>query len=775
MDSIGVFFCRCRGEIGNNLDLDEIKNGVKHLIAHSSIHNSLCSSEGYQHIKDSIQKDSINAVVIAACSPTHYEAIFRDLTKEVGVNPGKLGFANIREHSAWVHSIDKDEATKKASVLTSATIESIKHSKPFELKKIPAKRSVTIIGGGVAGTRIASRFTELDYEVHLVEKSPFLGGTQLRFSKTFPRDECSFCALSPTISKVLSSKNVKVHTFSEVTEVKGRVGDYKVTIHERPRYVDPDKCTFCGKCQKACVQEIGDEFNFSLVSRKAIYMPTFDIHPRSCFINESTIDFCVNECTQPCVKACPSDAINFNDKLKEYEISTGAIVTAMGYDTYKPKLGEFGYGSPDVMTLEEYERLLAADGIFDGEIKKLSDEKSPETMAFVLCVGSRQRDAPYCSVYCCLATASAVRQTRHKLPDSRIYVFYRDLFASGKFGDEYLKMTQQLPNTEWIRNIPEYNENNGQKYLKISIGGGSIDLPVDQIVLATGIKPKLPDSDELRVILGLERTPEGFFREEDILLNPVATHDKGKFLAGACLGPRTITQAISDADSVVTSITSLLGEAQVRIPVFISEVDEELCGMCNTCVKTCLFHAASIDEGRMLSIVDESLCRGCGNCVTACPTGARDLLYYNNEYFRSHIDILSKYQPPNGGKKVLAFLCKSCGYEAADNIGLSGNSYPLGFMIVRAPCTGRIDTQFVLEAFEKGFDGVFVGGCHENSCAYIGGNYDLERRIDMLNPLLLSTGINPERVKVIWTSPMEIRRFDEEINNFFVKLDSISR
>ncbi|MHA2295139.1 MAG: hydrogenase iron-sulfur subunit [Candidatus Hodarchaeales archaeon] len=773
MSKTGIFFCRCRGEIANNIDLVAIQDEIQHLVANTSINDALCSADGQNHIKGIIEKKNLDSVVIAACSPTHYETIFRDVMKEAGVNPGKVGFANIRENAAWVHK--GTEATNKAFLLSYAKIESIKHSSPFDLKNISAKKSVTVIGGGVAGTRVTSRLVDLGYDVNLVEKSPFLGGNQIHYSKSFPRDECSYCAITPTIAKVHSDpKHVKALTFSEVIEVKGRVGEYSIKINQRPTYVDSDRCTLCGKCQDVCVKEIPDEFNFDLVKRKVIYMPLFDVHPQACFIDDAYADFCVNECSQPCIDVCSSEAINFNDQPKEYVIKTGTIVTAIGYDSYQPKKGEFGYGmSPDVLTLPEYERLLAADGIFNGEIKLLSNKETPpKTVALILCVGSRNREAPYCSIYCCQAAAAAVRQTRHKLPDTKIYVFYRDLIGTGKFGDEYLKMTQQLPNTEWIRNIPEYIEKDNQKYLKINIGGGIVDLPVDMIVLATGMKANA-DSDQLRVILGLEKTQEGFFREEDILLNPVSTHDMGKFLAGACLGPRTINQTITDADSVVTGVATVIGEGKVKIPVFISEVDDNLCGMCNTCVKTCLFHAASIDEKRMVSVVDESLCRGCGNCVTSCPTGARDLLYYNDAYFRTHLEVFSKFKPANGGKRVIAFLCKSCGYEAADHIGLSGLSYPTGFMIVRTPCTGRIDTQFVLEAFEKGFDGVFIGGCHEDSCAYIGGNYDLERRIDLLNPILASADIQSERIKVVWTSPMEIKRFNEEINGFFTKLDTL--
>lgn len=771
---IGVFFCRCQGEIGNFLDLDTLKTSVEPLSTAVSIHDALCSSDGGKHIKNTIASNNLDRVVIASCSPTHFETNFRNVCQQAGINPGLVSFANIREQAGWVHSDNPAEATKKAFYLVASKIASIESAFPMDLKTLKTKKSVTVIGGGVAGCRITSRLVDLeDYEVHLVERDPFLGGLQIRLSKAFPRDECSYCALTPMVSQVLTSDHVKLHNFSELVEVKGHVGDYTITVRERPRFVDPNTCIHCGRCMEVCPKEVPNEFNFDLGVRKTIFMPKFGLEPQTCFINPEHIDFCRNECAQPCLAVCPTHAINFDDIPKEHTFKTGVVVTAIGADNYQPFGGEFGYGnSPDVLTLPEYERVLAADGVFSGDVRKISDGTAPKTLAFVLCIGSRTKDNPYCSVYCCLGTASAVRQTHHKLPNTKIYVFYRDLFAPGKFGDDYLKTTQSLPNTEWIRNIPEYYEKDGTKYLAVRVAGGTLDVPVDMIVLATGMVAT-KESDEIRAILGLERTQEGFFREQDIMLNPVSTHDSGKYVAGTCLGPKTMNQAVTEADSVVSSVLSILGKGKTKVPVFISEVNAELCGACGICVKTCLFHAASIDLEKGISVVDEALCRGCGNCVAACPTGARDLLYYNDPYFLTQIDVLSKYQPPNGGKKVLGIMCKSCGYEAADNIGLSGNNYPTGLMIVRAPCTGRIDTQHIFEALSKGFDGVFIGGCHEGSCGYIGGNYDLERRVDLLKPLMAAKGINPDRVKVTWISPMEITRFNSEIHEFFGRLEGL--
>lgn len=770
--SIGVFFCECRGEISSRLDLQRLKAFTKTLDGIDYIQNlaATCSPHGLENIRKATQEHQLERLVFIGCSPRYYEGYFRNLAEKLGINAGFVHFANVREQVGLIHRTDKETATRKAKIIIKATIAVTRLSNKTDTSQVNVRDSVAIIGGGIAGIKTALTLAYQGIEVHLIEKTHSLGGKQLLYSKAFPRDECSACAFAPWISELAQLDKVRVATKTEVQTVRGRVGDYLIRLKSHPRYVDPTLCNGCSDCTEVCAHLVSDPKKLNLVQRKTISIPFHDSFPRIPNISDDNIGYCLNDCSKDCLEACKPGAINLNAEETIEEIHVGAIVVSTGAQVHKTK--EYGYEqNPDVLDLSEYERLLAADGVWNGEIRRPSDQKTPQTIAFVLCVDRGGDKIPYCSRYCCASTAAAVRQTAEKVPNSKIYVFYRDIFAQGKFGDEYIRRSQALPNVQWIRNTPGFEAGpNDNLNLQVNIAGGKVLLPVDMLVLATPLVP-VAEAADLRDILGLDKTEEGFFSEADIMLAPVSSHDPGKYLAGACIGPRTISETVVDASAVAGLIADILKRGLFSHSVLVSEVDEDHCGGCGVCIKTCLFHAASLDPETGVSVVDLSLCRGCGNCVAACPAGARDLVVYSKEYFTKQIDILAEFDPPQG-PKVLGLFCDACAYHCLDNIGLSGGSLPPNFIAIRSPCTGRIDSSLLRYALSK-FDGVMVGGCYPKSCQYIGGNFDAEKRIDLFKTLMEARGLNPQHLRLEWIAPTEVDVLRKKIVDFVESLEAL--
>ena len=764
---IGVFLCKCRGEAGNIIDMEKLAGEFRTYegVALSETNTALCASNAYERIRKAIKNHDLDRVVIGACSPKYYEEVFRRNIEDAGLNPGYLQMANLREQCAWPHRREPEEAYKKARRLLQVAVENVKLNQPIQLEKSEVNKSVLVIGGGIAGMHSALSLAEQGIKVHLVEKSAVIGGYQVRFAKAFPRDECSPCAFAPIITRLVNNPLIEIHSLSEVINVSGRVGEYYITVRKHPRYVDASKCTNCGDCTTVCPKEIPNKYEFELGNHKRIHIPYAEAHPHCHVVSPDYIEDCRNNCHRYCEKICSQNAVDLDMEAKDVQLTVGGIIVCTGYKLYEPD--EFHYTeSKNVVTLNEYERIIAADGVTDGQVKRLSDGREPKSIAFILCVGSLDPEKnPYCSKYCCMASATLISQTKEKLPDSKVYVFYKDIQTVGKMGDAYVRRTQDMDGVEWIRSVPISSRllDDDRISLRINANGGLMDVDVDMVVLANALEPG-EKSDELRKIVGLDKTEEGFYREADIMLDPVATFDSGKYICGTCVGPKAIAETITEARSAAASIASILGSENITQEVLVSKVNEDLCGNCRVCLRTCVFGAINMDEERGVSTTDSTLCRGCGNCVAACPSGARDLISYPNDSYKSAIDILAGHETEE--PKVLVFACNGCAYPAADQGASIGGEYPSNVAIIRVPCAGRVDTQYVEYAFARGFEGVYIGTCHLGSCHFVVGNEDLFKRMDLIKPLLEAKGISRDRVRIVETSPTEGTKFVQEVKHF---------
>jgi F420-non-reducing hydrogenase iron-sulfur subunit len=257
--------------------------------------------------------------------------------------------------------------------------------------------------------------------------------------------------------------------------------------------------------------------------------------------------------------------------------------------------------------------------------------------------------------------------------------------------------------------------------------------------------------------------------------HPAETVDPGIMVVPVRNGGSSARQRIAAADSAVVALVLRLSQPATVHYSDTSAVDESLCGGCATCVRTCAFGACSLDENGV-SHVDVRRCRGCGKCVVSCPVGARDIISSTHGYLMNAVRSLAAV--PTGGRKVLGFLCSGCGYPAADNaaafVAERGTGYPAAFLPLRIPCSGRLDTLYVLEAFKAGFDGVCVYRCREGHCHNLIGNLDMDRRINLLRAVLRSRNIDDARLRIVDISPSEGARFVESVEAVFATLGDMS-
>jgi heterodisulfide reductase subunit A len=265
---IGFYICHCGTNIAGMVDVQAVAKYVATLtnVVVSRDYKYMCSDPGQEMIVQDIIENRLNRIVVAACSPLLHEHTFREATRRGGLNPFFFQMVNVREHDSWVHT-NRQEATRKAMALARAAIQRVPLHKPLEVKKVSINPHVLIVGGGIAGIHAALVLANAGKQVCLVERDPTIGGHMAKFDKTFPTLDCAMCVLSPKMAAAGSHPNITLWSYSEVVKVDGFVGNFKVTVRRKPRYVLEDLCTGCQECVEACIYKepkFRDEFNLGL-------------------------------------------------------------------------------------------------------------------------------------------------------------------------------------------------------------------------------------------------------------------------------------------------------------------------------------------------------------------------------------------------------------------------------------------------------------------------------------------------------------------------------
>jgi heterodisulfide reductase subunit A len=250
---VGVFVCDCGTNIAGKVNVPEVVEFASKLdnVVVAKEYKFMCSDPGQELIKEAIRTNDLSRVVVASCSPLMHEPTFRGAVTEEGMNPFYFQMSNIREHVSWVTQ-DPEKATKKAKALVSAAVRRVVFHDPLTKKEVPVLPEILIVGAGIAGIHAALTYANSGKKVYLVEKEASIGGHMSILDKTFPTLDCSACILTPKMSEVGKHPNIELLTWSEVEEVSGFVGAFKVKIKKKARYVDVEKCNGCGDCWSNC-------------------------------------------------------------------------------------------------------------------------------------------------------------------------------------------------------------------------------------------------------------------------------------------------------------------------------------------------------------------------------------------------------------------------------------------------------------------------------------------------------------------------------------------
>jgi heterodisulfide reductase subunit A len=250
---IGVYVCHCGLNIAGKVDVEALAayGGTLPHVVVSRTYKFMCSDPGQQLIRDDIQRNRLDRVVVASCSPLMHEPTFRKVLRDAGVNAYFFQMANIREQVAWVTD-DPDAATAKAKRLLSAAVRRVALHDALERSTVPVNPEVLVVGGGIAGITAALVLADSGKRVHLVEREPSIGGHMAHFDKTFPTLDCAACILTPKMVAVDKHPNIHLMAYSEVESIGGFVGSFNVRVRHKASYVDTTVCTGCGLCWETC-------------------------------------------------------------------------------------------------------------------------------------------------------------------------------------------------------------------------------------------------------------------------------------------------------------------------------------------------------------------------------------------------------------------------------------------------------------------------------------------------------------------------------------------
>ncbi|MBW2603792.1 MAG: CoB--CoM heterodisulfide reductase iron-sulfur subunit A family protein [Deltaproteobacteria bacterium] len=405
--------------------------------------------------------------------------------------------------------------------------------------------TVLVIGGGVGGIRAAMDLAESKRDVVLIDKAYSIGGLIVQLDRTFPTNNCDLCTLSPNLSESGRQLHIELMAMTQVDDIEGEAGHFKIKLITEPRFIDLGKCTACGDCFKQfpeCVR----------------FSPGLDHRAPTCMRYPQEIPHAYSIDIEKCkdidglVKVCKAGAILPEDTQKFLEVEAGAIVLAPGAEIFDPgKSDSLGYATnADVVTSLEYERILSASGPTQGKLVRLSDGKQPHKIAWIQCVGSRslhEGAASYCSSVCCMFALKEAIVTKERFHDSiETSIFYMDMRTFGKDYELYLNRAKDDYGIRLVRSRPHsvfHDPETGSLSIVYTPHDGNTNVTedFDMVVLSTGFKVSR-DVRDLAEKLGVELNEHHFAKTDSF--SPVATSIPGIYVCGMFESPKDIPETM---------------------------------------------------------------------------------------------------------------------------------------------------------------------------------------------------------------------------------------
>ena len=389
--------------------------------------------------------------------------------------------------------------------------------------------------------------------------------------------------ISPKLVEVGRHMNIDLVMCSEVKSISGDPGNFEVSLVNHPRYIDPVKCTGCGECARHCPVTAVNQYNMKLDDRRATYIEYAQAVPLAFGIDTDTCIGC-----GLCENMCIAKAIKYDDAERESTLKVGSVILSVGSRGFDPSgLDYLGYGKyTNVVTSEEFERILSASGPYFGHLMRPLDREEPKSIAWLQCVGSRDANRcgnGYCSSVCCMyAVKESMIAKEHVHGELDCVVFNMDMRTFGKDYEKYYLRARDKEGVRFIKarvhSIIEVPET-GDLIIQYADEAGKMKEEVfSMVVLSVGLQVQ-PDAAELAQRLDIKLNKYHFVDSDPFA--PVATSQPGIYTCGVLQGPKDIPGSVTEASAAACLAGAELAEARgtdipkVEIPKEMDVTDQD--------------------------------------------------------------------------------------------------------------------------------------------------------------------------------------------------------
>ena len=692
-------------------------------------HEFLCNAQGVSMIRNDIEKDGVTHVMIAACSR-------RAKTEAFQFPTAALSRANIREGVIWSQP-DTPEARETTQEMADDYVrmgcaEVKKMQMPAGNPNVGHSKRVLVVGGGISGMTAALEAAKTGYEVVLVEKEKQLGGWAGRLWKRVafrePYKDPAETGVDQMIAAVNAENRIKVYLNAVIAETSGSPGRFAANI-----------ATESGS---TTTEEVG------------------------------------------------------------------AIVQASGFTPYDAnKLPEFAYGkTPNVVDQAGLEKLAKEAAAQGAPIKRPSDGGDVKTVAFVQCAGQRDdtgQHLSYCSGFCCNTSIKQAMYFKDANPDIDTIVIYTDLRTPGN-GEDFYRSAQNkgvIFTKGKVSSVDPTDKTLKVTFHDLILNEDTAIQNVDLVVLATGQVPNsgvnidLPAAEQEKAeikpisILNLNYRQgkdlphlKNGFADSHFICFPYETRRTGIYTAGPVRRPMDIAQAVEDATgatlkAIQAAENAELGRAahprsgDLSFPI----VRLEGCTQCKRCTVECPFGAIDEDEKRY-PVFNESRCRRCGTCMGACPVRVISFENYSIDTVGAQLKAVDIPDEFSEKPRILVLACENDAYPALDMAGMQRKQYSAFVRVVPVRCLGSVNTIWITDALNSGYDGVMMMGCKHGDdyqCHFVKGSELANYRMSKIDDTLKQLSLETERVATYEVAITDIERLPQLINDYAKVIEKI--